>query len=126
MATEMLHTCLKVKDLEAVSKFMTEGLGLIETHRTQFPTFVMVYFATHEGGHEIELRRDDDTSSYGEDKGYDHFALGCDDIQAMREQHIKQGYEVSEFRIPNGQTRPKLYFVTGPEGYKVEILQNNY
>ena len=45
MASKMLHTCIRVKDLDKSLKFYKEALGLIETRRMDYPEykFSLVY-----------------------------------------------------------------------------------
>lgn len=57
MSVKMLHTCIRVMDLEKSLKFYKEALGLIETRRKDFPEhkFSLVYLSNEVGGYEIEL-----------------------------------------------------------------------
>ena len=126
MSTKMLHTCVRVMNLEASLKFYQEGLGLIETNRKEFPEyeFSLIYLSTEVGGYEIEL-----TYNYNPEKPYDlgngfsHIALGVDDLEASHAHHMALGYEVTDFKGLPG-TQPSYYFVTDPDGYKVEIIRN--
>ena len=57
MSVKMLHTCIRVMDLEKSLKFYKEALGLVETRRKDFPKhkFTLVYLSDAPGGYEIEL-----------------------------------------------------------------------
>ena len=52
MSVKMLHTCIRVKDLDESLKFYKEALGLIETRRKDFPEhkFTLVYLSDKERG----------------------------------------------------------------------------
>lgn len=68
MSVKMLHTCIRVMDLEKSLKFYKEALGLIETRRKDFPEhkFSLVYLSNEVGGYEIEL-----TYNYDVEKPYE-------------------------------------------------------
>lgn len=126
MSTKMLHTCIRVMDLEKSLKFYKEGLGFIETRRKEFPEhkFTLVYVSNKIGGYEIEL-----TYNYNPEKlyeignGFSHIAVGVDNLEEMRNKHIALGYDVTELKDLPGE-KPKYYFVTDPDGYKIEVIRN--
>lgn len=125
MKTKMLHTCIRVMDLEASLKFYSEALGLVETSRKDFPEheFTIVYLTDEAGVYELEL-----TYNYNPEKpyelgnGFSHIAVGIEDLEGLREEHIKKGYEVTDLKGLPGEA-PRYYFVTDPDGYKVEVIR---
>lgn len=126
MALKMLHTCIRVKDLEESIKFYQEGLGLIVTNKKDFPEqkFTLVYLSNEIGGYEIELTYNYDTEKpYEVGNGFSHTAIGVDKLEEMREKHISLGYEVTELKGLPGEL-PAYYFVTDPDGYRVEVIRN--
>lgn len=125
MTVKMLHTCIRVKDLEASLKFYKDGLGLVETSRKDFPDykFTLVYLSNVQGGYEIELTYNYDVEKpYELGNGYSHIAIGVEDLEGFREKHIALGYEVTDLKGLPGE-KPKYYFVTDPDGYKVEVIR---
>lgn len=125
MSVKMLHTCIRVKNLEASLKFYKEALGLVETRRKEFPEFKfdLVYLSNEIGGYEIELTHNYDVEkSYELGNGFSHTAIGVENLEEMRENHIELGYEVTELKGLPG-TKPNYYFVTDPDGYKVEVIR---
>ena len=125
MAVKMLHTCIRVTVLEESLKFYKEALGLIETKRRDFPEhrFTLVYLSNEDGGYEIELTYNYDRENpYEIGDGFSHLAIGVDDLEKFREKHISSGYEVTELKGLPGE-RPGYYFVTDPDGYKVEVIR---
>lgn len=124
---KMLHTCIRVMDLEKSLKFYQEALGLIETRRSEFPEyeFSLVYLSDESGIYELEL-----TYNYNPEKpyelgnGFSHIAVGAEDIEASRAKHIEMGYEVTPLKGLPGQA-PHYYFVTAPDGYKVEVIKTH-
>lgn len=124
MSVKMLHTCVRVKDLEASLKFYSEAFGLIETRRKDFPEykFTLVYLSNEMGGYEIELTYNYDTEKpYELGNGFSHTAVGVEDLVGMREKHVALGYEVTDLKGLPG-SKPNYYFVTDPDGYKIEVI----
>lgn len=122
---KMLHTCIRVMDLEKSLNFYQNALGLIETRRKDFPDhkFTLVYLSDEMNGYELEL-----TYNYNPEKpyelgnGFSHIAVSTPDLEANHEKHIAMGYEVTPLKGLPGEA-PHYYFVTDPDGYKVEVLR---
>ena len=128
MAVKMLHTCIRVKNLEESLKFYRDALGLVETRRKEFPEykFDLVYLSNELGGYEIELTYNYDVENpYELGNGFSHTAIGVDDLEGMRDKHISLGYEVTDLKGLPG-SKLNYYFVTDPDGYKVEVIRNEY
>lgn len=125
MSVKMLHTCIRVMDLEKSLKFYKEALGLVETRRKDFPNnkFTLVYLSDAPGGYEIELTYNYNPEvPYELGNGFSHTAIGSEDIERLREKHIEMGYEVTDLKGLPGE-KPHYYFVTDPDGYKVEVIR---
>jgi lactoylglutathione lyase len=124
MSVKMLHTCIRVKDLDASLKFYKDALGLVETRRKEFPEhkFTLVYLSNEVGGYEIELTYNYDAEGYDIGNGFSHTAIGVENLEEMREKHIEMGYEVTPLKGLPGE-KPGYYFVTDPDGYKVEVIR---
>ncbi len=122
---KMLHTCIRVMDLEKSLKFYKEGIGFVESSRKDFPEheFSLVYLTDETGSYELEL-----TYNYNPEKpyelgnGFSHIAVGTEDLEAARDKHIEMGYEVTPLKGLPGEA-PHYYFVTDPDGYKVEVIR---
>ena len=127
MSVKMLHTCVRVKNLEESLKFYSEALGLIETRRKEYPDnkFSLVYLSNEIGGYEIELTYNYDVEKpYDIGNGFSHIAVGAEDLEGMREKHIALGYKVTPLKGLPGSA-PHYYFVTDPDGYQIEIIRQN-
>lgn len=125
MTVKMLHTCIRVKDLDKSLKFYKEALGLVETKRKDFPEykFTLVYLSNEPGGYEIELTYNyDQEKPYEIGNGFSHTAIGVPNLEEFREKHIALGYEVTDLKGLPGEA-PRYYFVTDPDGYKVEVIR---
>lgn len=125
MKYKMLHTCIRVMDLEKSLKFYKEALGFVETRRKDFPEdeFTLVFLSDGVNNYEIEL-----TYNYNPEKpyvigdGFSHLAVSVDSLEDSRERHIEMGYEVTDFMGLPGSP-PRYYFVTDPDGYEIEIIR---
>lgn len=122
---KLLHTCLRVKDLEASVKFYKDAIGLIESERRDYPEdkFTLVYMTDEQKCYEIELTYNYDTKEpYVVGNGFSHTAVSTKDLEAKREEHINMGYVVSDLSGLRGE-KPRFYFVTDPDGYRVEVIR---
>ena len=127
MKSKLLHTCLRVMDLDKSLKFYKEAIGLIESRRKDYPEhkFTLVYLTDEAHNYEIEL-----TYNYAQHKdyvigdGFSHTAVSVSDLEAAHEEHKKMGYKVSDFSGLPGE-KPKYYFVTDPDGYRVEVIRES-
>lgn len=125
MSVKMLHTCIRVLDLEKSLKFYNEALGLVETRRKDFPEhkFTLVYLSDTLEGYEIELTYNYNPEvPYDLGNGFSHIAIGSENIEELRKKHIEMGYEVTDLKGLPGE-KPHYYFVTDPDGYKVEVIK---
>ena len=120
--TKFLHTCVRVKDLEASLKFYKEALGFKEARRNDFPEykFTLVYLQL-EDDPDYELDNYDH-EAYDLGDGYGHIAVGVDDLEATHQAHKEAGYTVTDLSGLPG--KPKMYyFITDPDGYKIEVIR---
>lgn len=128
MTKKFLHTCVRVKDLEASLDFYTNALGFKVAETLDYPDFefTLVYSELEEGGYQLELTYNyDQEESYDLGNGYGHIAVGVDNLEEVREELIEAGYEeqVGDVKeLSDGAAR--YFFITDPDGYKIEVIQN--
>lgn len=125
MKVKMLHTCIRVMNLEESLKFYKNALGLVETRRKDFPDykFTLVYLSDKENSYEIELTYNyDPEKPYDLGNGFSHIAIGTENIEEMRNNLEQLGYEVTPLKGLPGE-EPHYYFVTDPDGYKIEVIK---
>ena len=122
-----LHAMIRVHDLDATSRFFTEGLGLHQTRRMDNDAgrFSLVYFGAPENPEaEIELTWNwppEDGSppeNYGGARNFGHLAFAVDDIYATCA-HL-QSLGVTINRPPRDG---HMAFVKSPDGISFELLQ---
>lgn len=123
----ILHTMLRVGDLEKSLDFYTNVLGMRLLRRKDYPdgkfTLAFVGYQDEADGAVIELTHNWDTPSYDLGNGYGHIALevedaykACDDIKA-------RGGKVTREAGPMKHGQTVIAFVEDPDGYKIELIQ---
>ena len=117
-----LHAMIRVHDLDATSKFFTEGLGLRETRRTDNPAgkFTLVYFGAPANPEaEIELTHNwGSDEDYGSARNFGHLAFEVDDIYATCAHLQAMGVTIN--RPPRDG---HMAFVRSPDLHSIELLQ---
>ena len=123
----MLHTMLRVGDLERSLRFYTEVLGMQLLRRKDYPSgrFTLAFVGCgEESDHTVlELTHNWDTDHYALGDGYGHIALGVDDIQATCAAIADKGGRVVREPGPMKHGSTVIAFVEDPDGYKVELIQ---
>ena len=123
----ILHTMLRVGELERSLAFYTEVLGMQLLRRQDYPegrfTLAFVGYGPESEGAVIELTHNWDTPAYELGNGFGHIALAVPDAyQACAEIKRRGGVVVREAGpMKHGST--VIAFVQDPDGYKIELIQ---
>jgi lactoylglutathione lyase len=122
---KLIHSMIRVANIERSAAFYGRGFGLKESHRMDFPTFTLVYLRDEESGHELELTLNKgQTEPYTHGSGYGHVAFCVENLAEHQARLKALGYSagaIKELSAPNGSAR--FYFTTDPDGYKIEVLE---
>ncbi|MBR9908907.1 MAG: lactoylglutathione lyase [Gammaproteobacteria bacterium] len=122
----ILHTMLRVTDLEASIKFYTEVLGMGLLRRKDFPegrfTLAFVGYGEESSEAVLELTHNWDTDRYELGDAYGHIAIEVADVYAACEKIKASGGKVVREAGPMKHGSTILAFVEDPDGYKVELL----
>jgi lactoylglutathione lyase len=123
----LLHTMLRVGDLERSIAFYTEVLGMRLLRRTDYPggryTLAFVGYGEESDTAVLELTHNWDTSSYDLGNAYGHIAIGVEDIYAVCERIRARGGRITREPGPKKHGTTLLAFLEDPDGYKVELIQ---
>jgi lactoylglutathione lyase len=123
----MLHTMLRVGDLERSLAFYTGPLGMKLLRRTDFPggrfTLAFVGYGDESDHTVLELTHNWDTKSYDLGAGYGHIALGVPDVYATCASLREQGVKITREPGPMKHGTTVIAFIEDPDGYKVELIQ---
>ena len=123
----MLHTMLRVGDLDKSIKFYCDILGMKLLRRKDYPggefTLAFVGYGEEKDNTVIELTYNWGVEEYDLGKGYGHIALGVDDIYGTCDRIKAQGGKVSREPGPMKHGSTVIAFVEDPDGYKIELIQ---
>jgi lactoylglutathione lyase len=125
----MLHTMLRVGNLEQSLKFYTEVLGMTLLRKRDYEegrfTLAFVGYGDEENNTVLELTHNWDTASYELGNAYGHIAIAVDDAyQACEEIKARGGKVVREAGPMKGGVTV-IAFVEDPDGYKIELIQQD-
>lgn len=125
----VLHTMLRVGDLDRSLAFYTDVLGMRLLRRKDYPdgkfTLAFVGYQDEADGAVLELTHNWDTASYDLGNGYGHVALGVDDAAKACADIKSRGGKVVREAGPMKHGSTVIAFVEDPDGYKVELIQQS-
>ena len=125
----LLHTMLRVGDLQRSIDFYTGMLGMELLRTTERPeqkytlAFVGYGGGNKNGEAELELTYNHGESEYDLGTAYGHIALGVDDVAATSERIRAGGGKISREPGPVKGGKTVIAFVEDPDGYKVELIE---
>ena len=123
----VLHTMIRVGDLEASKKFYCEALGMKLLREKEYPdgkfTLCFVGYGDESQEAVIELTHNWGVTSYELGNAYGHFALGTDDIKGACDRVRALGYKVTREPGPMKHGTTVIAFVEDPTGYKIELIE---
>jgi lactoylglutathione lyase len=123
----ILHTMLRVGDLDKSLAFYTEVLGMRLLRRNDYPegkfTLAFVGFEDEADGAVIELTHNWGVDRYEIGTGYGHIALAVDDAYAACDAIRQRGGKVTREAGPMKGGTTVIAFVEDPDGYKIELIQ---
>ena len=126
---KLIHTMIRVQDLDRSLRFYDGALGLSISHRLDFDDFSLVYLRNAENDFEIELTWNKGRETpYGHGDGYGHVAVVVDDVGRERQRLLDLGLnpnDVREFRDKEGALLARYFFIQDPDGYKIEVLERH-
>lgn len=123
----ILHTMLRVGDLEKSIDFYTKVLGMQVLRRRDYPdgkfTLAFVGYGDESSTAVLELTHNWETKSYELGNGYGHVAVEVEDAYKACEEVKKRGGKVTREAGPMKHGTTVIAFVEDPDGYKIEFIQ---
>jgi len=123
----MLHTMLRVNNLDESLKFYCDKLGMKLLRKQDFPggefTLAFVGYGSEDDNTVIELTWNWGTSKYDLGNAYGHVALGVEDIYNACDELKKKGVPVVREPGPMKHGTTSIAFIEDPTGYKIELIE---
>ena len=123
----LLHTMLRVGDLERSLAFYTEVLGMRLLRRQDYPdgkfTLAFVGYQNEDDGAVIELTYNWGVAHYEPGTAFGHIALEVDNAQKACDKIRARGGKVAREAGPMKHGTTIIAFVEDPDGYKVELIE---
>jgi lactoylglutathione lyase len=123
---KMIHSMIRVLDEARSIEFYDKAFGLKVADRIAFETFTLVYLSNAETGFELELTINQGRiEPYAQGDAYGHLAVS---VAELRDEHARMtqlGLNPGKIIELNrdGKLFALLFFVTDPDGYKIEVVQ---
>lgn len=125
----ILHTMLRIVDLDRSIAFYSEILGMRMLRRKDYPegrfTLAFVGYGDEDTDAVLELTHNWDTPSYELGNAYGHIALAVPDAAAACAAIKARGGKVVREAGPMKHGTTVIAFVEDPDGYKVELIQRS-
>jgi len=122
----LLHTMLRVGDLERSIAFYTEVLHMKLLRRKDYPdgefTLAFVGYGDESENTVIELTHNWGVDSYEPGNGFGHIAIEVDDVYRATDEIRKRGGNILRDAGPMNAGTTIIAFVTDPDGYEIELI----
>lgn len=123
---KMIHSMIRVLDEARSLDFYARAFGFGIVERLEFDTFTLIYLGNGETPFELELTVNKGrTEPYALGDGYGHLAVSVDDVEAEHARFEAEGLAPGKLVAFDRDGAPfaRFFFVTDPDGYKIEVLQ---
>ena len=123
---QLLHTMIRVNNMDESIKFYTDGLGMKLLRKQDYPggkfTLAFVGYGDEKDSAVVELTHNWETSSYDQGTAFGHLAIGVSDIYKKCEELKEKGANVVREAGPMMHGGAVIAFVEDPNGYKIELI----
>lgn len=123
MVKKLLHTRMRVNDIERTVKFYQDALGLTVTRRSVSPRGAQIVFlATPNSDEEIEICQLPSSPAVQVQPDLMHLAFEVESIEKFAAEIAKKGFKLSDgpTKTSSGST---IAFIDAPEGYEIELIE---
>lgn len=124
---KLLHTMIRVKDIEKSLKFYTELLDMSLIKKMRLEDCTLYFLSDKEGYTQIELTHNDEISADGYEigTGFGHFAFEVESMEEFSKKLNVFGLEYlyEPFNLPKHGTH--IAFIKDPDGYEIELIEHS-
>jgi lactoylglutathione lyase len=126
--SRLLHTMIRVKDLDKSLRFYTEQLGMKLLRKRDYPTgkftLAFVGYGDETDSTVIELTHNwDQAEAYSLGTGFGHLAVGVPDVYKACERLAAAGVKIPRPAGPMAHGGSVIAFIEDPDGYRIELIQ---
>ncbi len=122
----LLHTMLRVGDLQKSIDFYTQTLGMELLRQKDYPdgkfTLAFIGYGDESEQTVIELTHNWDTDSYSPGDGFGHIAIEVDDVYKATDAIRERGGKIIRDAGPMNAGTTIIAFVADPDGYEIELI----
>ncbi|MGH7986181.1 MAG: lactoylglutathione lyase [Candidatus Binataceae bacterium] len=122
----LMHTMIRVNDLDETLKFYCEGLGMSLLRKKDYPsgefTLAFVGYGDERENTVIELTHNWGKSGYQHGDAFGHLAIGVDDLYKTCDDLRARGVKIAREPGPMKFGGPEIAFIEDPNGYKIELI----
>ena len=123
---KLIHMMIRVLDEQRSVNFYKSALNLEIAKRLEFDDFILLYLRNEETDFEVEL-----TINKGHDEpydlgnGYGHLAVAVEDLESEHRRLKSLSLDPTDIKefFQKGELLAKFFFLSDPDGYKIEVLQ---
>jgi lactoylglutathione lyase len=123
---KMIHSMIRALEEARSVEFYNKAFGLDVADRIEFETFTLLYLSNRETGFELELTVNQGRiEPYELGQAYGHLAVSVDELKQEHERFTSLGFNPGDIIELNrdGRLFALFFFVTDPDGYRIEVLQ---
>ena len=126
----LLHTMIRVRDLDASLRFYTDLLGMSLLRKRDYPTgkftLAFVGYGDESNNTVIELTHNwDQTEPYNLGSAFGHLAVGVPDVYKTCERLAAAGVKIPRPAGPMAHGGSVIAFIEDPDGYRIELVQRS-
>ena len=125
---KMIHSMIRVLNPHTSIDFYDKAFGLRVKNRVDFEDFSLIYLSNDKSSFELELTVNNDrTTPYNTGDGYGHLAVVVDNIKKEHERFVELGFAPEKITDceHKGTLIATFFFVKDPDGYSIEVMQEN-
>jgi lactoylglutathione lyase len=122
---KLIHSMIRVADEARSLAFYAQAFDLHVADEIAFENFKLIYLSNAAQEFELELTVNHGHGAYELGNGYGHLAVSVDDLAAAHDKISATGAAVTPIKelALNGAVVGTFFFVTDPDGYKIEVLR---